>query len=287
MRTHILFAAAALLAAPIAASADGMDRKGGAMDNYYGPTYSHKIFTGGEVARDSWEGYAGATWALNRDLSREGILFRVMGSYGGYDYQENCPTPVTCSYGPVATTPGEFSGRMLQGDVMVGYQWVRDRFDMAVFAGVDFVSHKISPAHLENPVRGQEAGFKVGLDLESHRRTGSPHYFALEGTYSTAFDTYWLLGRVGLNRGGTIFGLEGWLLGDATGDGQRLGAFVSFDRQLRPDLLAELTFSAGYQFISEEEERICTSFFGSEGMYATLNVSFAFGGASPRHTPMK
>ncbi len=52
MRRHILFAAAILLWAPVTASADGMTRTAPVMDTYYGPVYSHTIFTGGEVARE-------------------------------------------------------------------------------------------------------------------------------------------------------------------------------------------------------------------------------------------
>ena len=80
--------------------------------------------------------------------------------------------------------------------------------------------------------------------------------------------------------------MEGWLLGDESGDAQRLGAFLTFDRQLRSDLLAEITISAGYQFTDDELNLLCGSFFGSEGAYATLNVSFFFGGER-RHDPLK
>jgi hypothetical protein len=278
MRRHI-FAAAVLLWAPVTASADGMTRTAPVMDSYYGPVYSHTIFTGGEVARDSWEGYLGSTWALNRDLSKEGVLFRTMGTYGRYNYDENCVLG-TCPSGPQ-----NIDGRMWQGDVMVGYQWVRSTFDVGVYAGVDFVNHRLSPNDLDNPVRGHDTGFKIALDLESHRHTGLPYFYSLEGAYSTAFDTYFLLGRLGLNRNSHIFGVEGWLLGDETGDAQRLGAFLSFDRPLRPDLLAEISLSAGYQFV-DEAGRLCTSFFGSEGGYGTLNISFHFGGAAPAR-PMK
>lgn len=282
MRRHILFAAAILLWAPVTASADGMTRTAPVMDTYYGPVYSHTIFTGGEVARDSWETYLGATWALNRDLSREGVLFRTMGTYGRYDYEENCAQTGRCPGGDPARS---FDGRMWQGDAMVGYQWVRGTFDMGLYAGVDFVNHRISPRDEFNPVSGNETGFKVAIDLESHRHLDLPYYYALEGAYSTAFDTYFLLGRLGFNRSRHIFGVEGWLLGDETGDAQRLGAFVSFDRQLRSDLLAEVTFSAGYQFV-DDEGRLCSSFFGSEGAYGTLNISFHFGGVPPVR-PMK
>lgn len=277
MRKHILFAAAALLAAPLTASADGMN-KGRAYDvPGTDVTYSHTVFTGGEVARDSREGYLGAVWARNRDLSKEGLLFRVMGTHGTYDYTYNCSTCL----GPEA-----FDGRFWQGDAMVGYQWVRDRFHAAVYVGIDVVNHHISPVDPDNPVRGTETGFKVALDLESHRYNGQQHYYALEGSYSTAFDTYFLLGRLGMNRNNNIFGVEGWLLGDETGNAQRLGAFYSRNLNLRHDLLAELTVSGGYQWVDNSGVE-CGSFFGSEGAYATLNISFFFSGERHRHTPMK
>ncbi len=268
MRRHALFAAAALIATSLPAFADGPARSP-VMENFYGPTYSHSIFTGGEIARDSWEGYLGTVWALNRDLSKDGVLFRTMGSYGRYEYDFGLPV----------------EGKAWQGDFMVGYQWVRQQFDLALYAGVDRINHNLTPTDPDNPAQGSETGFKVGIDLESHRHTGLPYYYALEGTYSTAFDTYFLTGRLGANRDGTIFGVEGWLLGDESGDAQRLGAFLTFDRQLRPDLLAEFTFSAGYQFTDEELNTICGSFFGAEGGYATLNVAFFFVGE--RHRPMK
>jgi hypothetical protein len=280
MRRHALFALAALIAFSVPALADGMDKRSPVMQNFYGPTYSHNIFMGGEVARDSWEGYLGTVVALNRDLSKDGVLLRTMGTYGQYDYTvSNC---FNCG-----GTPTNFDGRVWQGDVMVGYQWVRQQFDMAIYAGLDMQNHRITPAALatDNPVRGSEAGFKVVLDLESHRHTGQPLYYALEGAYSTAFDTWYAMGRIGANRNGHIIGVEGWLLGDETGNAQRLGGFLSFERQLRADLLAEFTLSAGYQFTDEDLDRICGSFFGSEGAYATLNVSFFFG--DRHHRPLK
>jgi hypothetical protein len=272
MRRHILFAAAALMTVPGIALANG-NRSVAGTD----VVYSHTIFTGGEVARDSREGYLGTVFALNRDLSREGILVRLMGTYGAYEYKDFC---VGCP-----PDPDRFNGRAWQGDVMVGYQWVRERFDAALYVGIDTVHHHISPDDPSNPVQGHETGFKVALDLESHRHNGQQHYFAMEGAYSTAFDTYFLLVRVGMSRNDNIIGIEGWLLGDETGNAQRLGAFFSRNLNLRNDLLAELTVSGGYQWV-DEDGRDCGSFFGSEGAYATLNLSSFFSGER-RHTPMK
>jgi hypothetical protein len=269
MRRHALFALAALAASSMPAFADGMDKRSPVMQNFYGPTYSHTIFTGGEVARNSWEGYLGTIVALNRDLSKDGVLLRAMGSYGQYDY----------NFGLAV------DGTSRQADLMIGYQWVRQHFNLALYAGIDFIDHDLSPFDGNNPAQGRETGFKVGIDLESHRYSGLPYYYALEGTYSTAFDTYFLMGRLGANRGGTIFGVEGWLLGDESGDAQRLGGFVGFGRELRSDLFAEMTFSAGYQFTDDEFAALCGSFFGGDGAYAMMNVSFFFGGE--RHRPLK
>jgi hypothetical protein len=263
----LILAAAAVIALPVAALADGGGLKGDV-----GVTYSHVIFGGGETAKNSWETYAGVIWALNRDLTKEGVMFRALGSYGRYDYTDNCPGG-TCGPTPLLS----HDGKQWQGDVMVGYQWVRDRVDIGVYVGVDFMNHRISPVDPFNPVSGNETGFKIAGDIETRSRDMNlPYYFYLDGAYSTAFDTYYVLGRAGLNRGGVIFGVEGWLLGDETGDAQRLGGFVNLERQLRPDLLMELTFSAGYQFV-DDDGKLCGSFFGSEGGYAALNVAFKFG----------
>jgi len=269
MRAYTSMLAAALICLPVAASADGMAKSACCTDD---TVYSRIIFSGGEVARDSWEGYTGTIFALNRDLSKDGFLVRMMGSYGEYSYDS-------------ATPPGSFDGRDWQGDVMLGYQWVRDRVDIGLYAGVDYINHKIKPFDPTNPVSGNETGFKFAGDIETKTwELNLPYYFGLEGSYSTAFDTYYLLGRVGLNRNNVIFGVEGWLLGDETGDAQRLGGFVMWERNLRPDLLAEVTVAGGYQFVDNAGD-LCGSFFGSEGAYATLNVAFKFG--EHRARPLK
>ena len=230
MRAYRSMLAAALISLPVAASADGMAKSACCTDD---TVYSHIIFSGGEISKDSWESYTGTIIAFNRDLSKDGFLLRLMGSYGKYEYD----------------TATNFDGRMWQGDVMLGYQWVRDRVDIGIYAGVDFINHKISPADPTNPVSGNDTGFKVAGDIETKTfEMNLPYYFSLEGAYSTAFDTYYALGRVGLNRNNFVFGVEGWLLGDETGDAQRLGGFVMFERNLRPDLLADVTLSGGYQF---------------------------------------
>jgi hypothetical protein len=270
MRARELILAAAVLAVPSVASAGGMTYGGGPYVAGDNPGYV--LFSGGEVAKNSWEAYDGGIFALNRNITTNGVLIRAMGSYGKYEYTNNTPGPNT-----------EHDGRMLQGDLMLGYQWVTPDRHFALYAGVDHIDHHISPADITNPVSGNETGFKVAWETESNRSL--PFYYALEGSYSTAFDTYYVLGRLGANRNGLIIGPEAWALGDETGNATRLGAFLSFNTNLIRDHYSEVTLSAGYQWVDPGPDN-CGTFFGSEGAYATLNFAIYLGG-DRGHVPLK
>jgi hypothetical protein len=269
MRAYKWMLAAALISLPIAAKADGMP--GVAVDNN-STVYSRMTYSGLDLSPDSWYSYSGIIFALNRDLSKDGARIRIQGAYGQYDYEGSSE---------------RHDVDLWQGDVMVGYAWIRDRVEFALYAGVDVIDHDISPDDSSNPVRGTETGFKTAGYLVSRTtELNLPHYFLLDGSYSTAFDTYYLLGRLGLHRSGAIFGVEGWLLGDEDWEAQRLGGFVQFERQLRPDLLMDMTLSAGYQFSDENDICTCGRSASSEGAYATVNFSFYFG-EHRRREPLK
>ena len=268
MRARELILAAAMLAVPSVASAGGMTYGGGPYAGGDNPGYV--LFSGGEVVKNSWEAYDGGIFALNRNITTNGVLLRVMGSYGKYTYD-----------------PGDHDGRMLQGDVMLGYQWVTPDRHFALYAGVNSINHHISPIDPTNPVSGSDTGFKVAMELESNRSL--PFYYALEGSYSTAFDTYYALGRLGMNRNGLIIGPEAWALGDETGNAERLGAFLTFNTNLFRNNYSEVTLSAGYQWVDRDTNGgliDCGTFFGSEGAYATLNFAIYLGG-DRGHTPLK
>jgi len=267
MRAYKWMLAAALISLPIAAKADGMPGVVVQDDT----VYSRMTYSGLDVSKNSWESYSGIIFALNRDLSRDGFMLRLQGSYGQYDYENGTHHDVD----------------LWQGDVMIGYQKVRDRVEVALYAGVDVLDHDVSPVDPSNSVSGSETGFKVAGYVESRTTdVNLPYYFLLDGAYSTAFDTYYALGRLGLNRSGTIFGVEGWLLGDEDWDAQRLGGFVQWERNLRPDLLAQLTLSAGYQFADADPGCGGRCAADWEGAYATVNFSLFFGDHR-RREPLK
>jgi hypothetical protein len=166
----------------------------------------------------------------------------------------------------------DFESRYWQGDVMVGYQWVRGSVDVGLYFGVDYQDHKISPDDPTNELRGSETGAKVVFDLESNGRGNSPLYVALYGSYSTAFDTYYVLGRLGHSFGRFTVGPEAGLLGDESGDAQRLGAFVSFDVPLG-HTTGTLAFSVGHQFGDDTDAR--KGF--DDGIYGTVNFRIPLG----------
>lgn len=226
-----------------------------------GPDLAYPLVTvsGVDVTKNSHEFYTGLFYAFNRDLNRDGFVLRLLGTRGGYDYD----------WGGV-----DFDAKYWQGDVMLGYQWVRNGIDVGVYLGVDFQDHKIKPDDPFNELRGSDTGFKIAGDIGTNDDNASPFYFNLNGSYSTAFDTYYGLARVGHKFGRITLGPEGWLLGDATGDAQRLGGFVSFDMPLSETLHGTLAISGGHQFGDDDG-------FGGrnfeDGVYGTLELRLAFG----------
>lgn len=239
-------------------------------------TYPVLIVSGSDFAAgDAYEGYAGIFYALNRDLDREGVILRVLGSMGSFEY--DVPPPGT-------TVDGDF----WQGDVMIGYQWVRHGLEIGAYVGVDFQDYDLSPDDPDNPVNGSETGFKVALDIESDDDIPAAHYFALHGAYSTAFDTYFVLGRVGRNFDRFTIGPEVWAYGDETGDAQRVGAFLKFDLPPIIDRASTVvSLSGGYQFVDDNGGGYKTSSFGEEGGYFSINFRTAFGESRSAGVPLK
>lgn len=251
---------------PINAASAGGSTYGG--PDYSNTVYSIAIVSGFDVTEGSREGYLGAIGAFNGDLDRSGFLYRILGTIGSYEYD---------SFGT------DFDGDFWQGDIMLGYQIVSNGVTVAAYVGVDHQDHDISPVDPGNPLSGSETGFKVALDIETDRSRGAMLYGALESEYSTAFDNYAVLGRIGANWGGITIGPEGMLLGDVSGDAQRLGGFILFDLPLGTDTAGTLSLSAGYQFVDNADDPAGRN-YGEEGVYGTVKFSLAFGKG---HTPLK
>lgn len=256
--------AGALVASAISIStafAGGSVGGGSVKDDYFGPapgTKAFVLFSGFDMVTDASYSFQGLIVALNRDISKDGFLLRLYGSHTDYEYDT------------AAVPNGKVDGDAWQGDAMIGYKVSRGNIWAAAFIGIDYQDHDLTPDDPANPVRGSEVGFKVAADIAS-LRTGSPLYFSLSGQYSTAFDSYWARGRLGLNRGHMTFGPEVLAMGSDSFDAQRVGGFLMFDVSLVPNMPIEVTLSGGYQFLDDSNG---TSFGGGGGEGAYGGIVF-------------
>ena len=210
------------------------------------------FFSGIDVVEGAEYFYDGVIVALNRDLTRDGWLLRAYGSRVDYE-------------------SGSEDGRGWQGDVMLGYKFTRGPIWGSIFVGADYQNFdNSSPATSE--VQGTEWGLKVAGDLST--AYGSPIYANLSGSYSTAFDTYWVRLRAGVHRDNHTFGPEAIMMGNDSFEAQRFGGFITMHNlnplRMRP---FDLTFSGGYQFNSDDSG---PGTGGSEGAYGAIGFSFVF-----------
>jgi hypothetical protein len=79
-------------------------------------------------------------------------------------------------------------------------------------------------------------------------------YVALDGSYSTAFNSYYAFARTGYNKPGKfIVGPEGELYSDEGELTWRFGGFVTIPFTLR-NMPSEVSFSAGHQWVEDSDD---------------------------------
>lgn len=250
--------AAALVAAPL-----GTARAGGA-EPISPTTYPLAIVSVYDLAQDAFATSTALYFALNGDLAREGFLGRLSVSTDSY------------SYDLPGAPGGDIDGDAWGIDAMLGYRWIRGDVASSLFVGAEHQDHDLSPNDLGNPVRDSETGFKVAFDITKAPSAYSPVYAELAASYSTAFDTYQVDGRLGYSFDGFIIGPEAWLMGDESSDAQRIGGFLktSLPPLLFSDVSTAITVSAGYQFVDDDNGR---STFGSDGAYGSVRFTTLVG----------
>jgi hypothetical protein len=224
----------------------------------HGPaTPSTVWYSGYDAAKGSQYVFTGGAVALNGDISRNGFYLRTYGSLVDY-----------------ALHPGD--GRGYQVDVMLGYRVNLGKLFGGAYIGADFQDFELDPDDPFAEVRGTEWGFKVAADVAT-LRNGLPYYLALEGSYSTAFETYWARARAGVNLHGFTVGPEGVVLGDLEFDAQRVGGFLIFDIPLSQRVAPlEVSLHVGHQFVAGSGNGVEGSVGGAEGTYGGITVTFVF-----------
>lgn len=253
-----ILAAAALAAAPVGSAwAGGAEAIVGAEPN---PLAIVSVY---DLAKDAFASSTALYFALNRDLAREGVIVRLSGSMDSYSYDPH-------------DFPRDIDGDAWAVDAMLGYRWIRGDVASSLLLGAEHQDHDLSPDDPFNPVRGSETGFKVAFNVTKAPSAYSPLYAELAASYSTAFDTYQVDGRVGLAFDRFIIGPEAWVMGDDASDAQRVGGFLK--TELPPLLFSNvstaLTLSVGYQFVDDDHGR---STFGSDGAYGSARLTTLIG----------
>ncbi len=216
--------------------------------------------SGTEVFKDNYESYVGGYVALNGDLDKNGLILRLLFSYGEYDFHDGT-NAIDADY--------------RQGDIMLGYQVIRDDVNYSLLVGIDYEKHDLTPDSPNFKLRGSDIGFKVAWGAETERYKQSPLYWAIRGDYTTAYDTYYSIFRLGYDVGRVVIGPEGWVLGDETGDAARIGAFALYDINLG-NKVGTISVSGGYQFV-DNADAINGNNFGEESAYGTVKFTMGFG----------
>src|SRR5690606_2881719 len=226
--------------------------------------YPLAIVGGYDWAKDAFASATALYFALNGDLAREGFVARLSVSTDAY------------SYDLPGAPGGDIDGDAWGIDAMLGYRWIRGDVASSLFVGAEHQDHDLSPNDPLNPVRGSETGFKVAFDITKAPSAYSPLDAELAASYSTAFDTYQVDGRIGYAFDRIIAGPEAWLLGDEASDAQRIGGFLktTLPPLLFSDVSTAVTLSAGYQFVDDDNGR---STFGSDGAYGSVRFTTLVG----------
>ena len=140
-------------------------------------------------------GYVGVLYAPS-GMDTSGVRLAAFGLIGKYGYHVDDGT--------------SFNGRFGSADALVGWSHVFDQGAVTLSIGANYQNHRISPVDPSNSVQGAKTGFKVQGDLWVNP-TPRTLVYAL-GSYSTAFNTYYSIGRLGYDVMGS-----GWFVGPEVG----------------------------------------------------------------------
>jgi hypothetical protein len=210
-----------------------------------------QLFGGFVVAPDSAYGYAGAVAAINHNLNQDGWLFRAAGGAGHYKYN---------------IVPGVSNGVDFQtAEVMIGYQAFFGSTRITGYVGPNVEDHHndVDPLATIN-------GTKWGIKGQGEILTpiGQSAYLYGLGTYSSVWNNYFVMGKVGFNLSPVIsVGPEAVALGNDRFDAVRAGAFIGFNFTPSTDII----LSSGYSW---DERR--NSLNDHSGAYGTIHVRTTF-----------
>ncbi|MFA5956116.1 cellulose biosynthesis protein BcsS [Hyphomicrobium sp.] len=219
------------------------------IDENHGPRTI--TYQGIDAAPDSVYYYGGTVFGLTNDLYHNGLLLRSEGVIADYNYRES----------QAPNSKIDVDDRSL--DIMLGYQWIWDNWSAIGYVGYEVRNAHLSPDDPNSDVKGGADGFKVAAELESDDEL--PYYASLEGSYSTAFDSYYGQARIGWNKQTIVFGPEAAVYGDGADYAPRVGAFATIPFKMWwINVPAKITFDIGQQFAGNGDGDTRA---GGEGVY--------------------
>jgi opacity protein-like surface antigen len=237
-----------------------------AVDEDHGPRMI--TYHGIDAAPNSVYYYGGTVFGLTNDLYHSGVVLRSEGVIADYNYRESSPP----------RSKIDADDRSL--DVMLGYQWVYSDWSAIGYLGYETRNVHLSPFDFNSDVRGGADGFKIAAEFETDDHL--PYYASLEGSYSTAFDSYYGQARFGWNREMSLFGTrmvtfgpEAAVYGDGADYAPRIGAFATVPfKMFWLNTPAKLTFDVGQQFVGGSNGGETRA--GGEGVYGGSMIRLDF-----------
>jgi Cellulose biosynthesis protein BcsS len=215
----IRIAIAALSATGLVSSAHAADMATKAPPPAASPAFSDVsssvFWLGGDFKTNVAAGTAGGIYALNGNLAAPGWLVRGQFTYVGYDFAS--------TLAPSGTAHSTFA----DGSGAIGYQVFGNGLVASGFVGVDYQNYTTNPA----AAASTGVGDKWGAVFIGRVATigGTPYPFDIDGSYSTANNSFWIRGRPGVRFGNLRLGPEVIGLGNNVFDEVRVGGYASYD----------------------------------------------------------
>lgn len=247
-------AAVTVLSAP-ALAADMLTKAAPAATNQApSDVNSSVLWLGGDFKNDVAAGNIGGIYALSGNLDTPGWLVRGQFTYVNYDFN----TALSAS--------GNATGNLYQGSGAIGYQWVGNGFVASGLVGVDEEDYNINPAAAATPGLGNRLG---AIFYGRIATTGGAQFpSAIDGDFSTAYNSFWIRGRTGVRFGSLTIGPEAIGLGNEFFDEARVGGYFSYDLTTKFIVQADL----GYADATRSENNAAGG--GGSGVYGGVALIF-------------
>ena len=215
-------------AAPAAVTALGMASSPILAQANGAPASRWVAFSGFDASKDSYSAWAGALIAPLGDLDSSGMRVLISGEGGAYSY------PVT---------GGSIDGIMTGATLLAGYGFEGENYTINLLAGGNAANNSLSAIDTENSVQGTAFGVKAHADARVNPTPATLVYG--EGEYSTAFNTYYVNAKLGVQIAGItglFIGPEASVLGDERSNQWRVGGHLT-EFTIGP---LQVAVSAGY-----------------------------------------